>query len=98
MDALVNKRLRILIDGSNRPKYVIHADATQGAMSLVARPQENIEWKVHDNKKDKEFWIQFVTVGADGTKQPSASPFSGDEWPERKEAERERSAGWHDRS
>jgi hypothetical protein len=80
MDALANKKLRILIDSSDTPKYVIHADATQGAMSLVARPLENIEWKVHERKKGKQFWIQFVTIGTDGAKRPSASPFSDVEW------------------
>ena len=80
MDTLANKTLRILIDGNEKPKYVIHADATQGAMSLVVRPLEKIEWKVHDKKKDKQFWIKFVTISADGSKQPSASPFSDAAW------------------
>lgn len=80
MDTLANQRLRILIDNNDRPKYVIAADATKGAMSLVARPLEKIEWKVHDRKKGKQFWIQFVAIDADGTKRPSASPFSDVEW------------------
>jgi hypothetical protein len=80
MDTLANKRLRILIDNNDRPKYVIDADATRGAMSLVARSLEKIEWMVHDRKKGKQFWIQFVTINPDGSKQPSGSPFSDVAW------------------
>ena len=80
MDTLANKRLRILIDNNDKPKYVIDADATKGAMSLVVRPLEKIEWKVHEGKKGKKFTIQFVTIDAQGGKQPSASPFSDAEW------------------